>query len=178
MSITVTATAGAIDANSYQTVADVDDYFSKRAPIAVSEDWGEAEPEEKAAAVITATTWMESFIVWTGYVTSLTQALQWPRNSMVRRDGMSYVPSTEIPRELKNAHAELSRLFLTTDRTEESEVSVQGLTYLRASDVTLKFKDNTIGPQVFTKNIAGLLVSSWYTEITGIPQLNRDLLRS
>jgi hypothetical protein len=78
MAATIVATVGAANANSFQTIAEIDTYFEGRAPIAVSEGWIDADAAEKIASAITATIWMKSLIVWTGFITSLTQALPWP----------------------------------------------------------------------------------------------------
>lgn len=133
----------------------------------------------KIPALIMAQQQMTSLINWSGFVTSLTQKLPWPRNGMWGRNEMQSIPDNVIPDEVKWAQFELARLLINGDRTEEFDIDTNGITHLRAGPVTLKFKEyNNYGPGVIPQAVWGLLVPSWFSTITGVPQINLDLERA
>lgn len=123
---------GKSDANSYVTVAEVDTYHESHLYPAA---WIGASAEQKKAAVVMASRTLDAMVDWNGFRQSLGQALEWPRNN-ARRPGTGMSggigqgqrqargdvwESNVIPKPLKDATAELSRLLLTGDRTAESE---------------------------------------------------------
>lgn len=140
---------------------------------------GSYREDVKIPALIMAQQQMTELIVWTGFVADLVQKLPWPRNGMWGRNVMSSILSTVIPDEVKWAQFELARLLIATDRTEENEVVVNGITYLRAGPVTLKFKEyDNPGAPVIPMVVWSKLVPSWYSRIVGVVNTNRDLERA
>lgn len=99
---------------------------------------------------------------WTGVPATTTQALPWPRIGMFDRNGNG-IPSNVIPQALKDATAELARQFKVGDRTLDSDVSIQGITSVRAGSVAVSFKD-MIETQVIPSAVLDLLVPSWLTD--------------
>ena len=180
MAVTVVATPGAADANSFATVAEITAYYEARVPIEVADEWVEATPNEKAAAAVMATLWITSLIEWTGYPTSTTQSLPWPRTGMLKRSELEYVPDTEVPQEVKNLQAELARVLLGTDRLSENDIQANAITYLRAGPVTLKFSDtkSASGLGVIPEPFFNLLVPSWYENLFGVKSPNIELERA
>lgn len=179
VAITVIATPGASNANSFQTVAEIDEYYAGRVPESVRDEWLDADSSDKAAAAVMATRWMTALISWNGFPTSLDQPLPWPRNSMETRNGWSWVDNDIIPLEIKIAHAEFSRILLKADRLEESDVVKEGIIGLKAGPVSLTFRDNLYTqPQVIPQFVLDFLVPSWidqvYSQLTG----NRELRRA
>src|SRR4249920_2134085 len=100
MAVTVISTPGATDANSYQDVSEVDDYFLKRVPSSISEQWYDLDTSEKIAAVLMATQWTEALIHWSHFPTTQYQSLQWPQYGQWMRNGWTMVPDDIIPQEL------------------------------------------------------------------------------
>jgi hypothetical protein len=73
------------------------------------------------------------------------------------------IASDIIPIDLKNATAELARQFKVGDRTLDNDVSVQGLTSVRAGSVGLTFKE-MVEAKVLPDAVFNLLVPSWLTD--------------
>lgn len=99
---------------------------------------------------------------WTGSPATTTQALPWPRIGMFDRNGNA-IASNVIPQALKDATAELARQFKVGDRTLDSDVSIQGITSVRAGSVSVSFKD-MIETQTIPSAVFDLLVPSWLTD--------------
>lgn len=183
MAIAVIATVGAVNANSFQTVAEIDLYFQGRVPESVRTSWLDADSNDKDAAAVMATTYMTAMIDWSGYPTTLTQALPWPRNSMLARNHYQYILSNVIPQEVKNAHAELARLLLLTDRTAELDQQIEGLAQVKVGPINIGFRNpsgkgsSRIPFQIIPDFIIELLVPSWVEDYSGGAESNRELLR-
>lgn len=109
MALTVETGDGNPSANTYILVADVDTYFTDRANTV----WiGAAATKE--AALIVATQYIDNHYHkrWKGRRANETQALDWPRLSVVDDDGYSIL-STVIPQQLKDALAEAALRHIT-----------------------------------------------------------------
>ncbi len=178
MAVTLIATPGAADANSYETVAEANIYFANRLPLKPA--WV-GIGDLPAQALIMGTRSLDSLAVlhkrlirtqnsqyyltnraWTGAPTSSTQALAWPRTGMFDRLGRE-IPSNVIPQELKDALSELAGQFQKSDRTLDNDVSVQGITSIRAGSVSVSFKDG-IEAKVWTDAVWNLMPPSWFTD--------------
>jgi len=160
----VIATVGAANANSFQTVAEVDAYFVNRVPVASREEWTDADSEDKDAAVIMATIQMTALICWASYPTNLTQALPFPRTSLLAKNELEYVPNDVIPQEIKNAHAEFSRYLLLDERLDDSDVIKLGLQKVKAGPIDIQFLQKypvTHQPPVIPYSIINMIPSSW-----------------
>jgi len=105
---TLIATVGGTTSNSYVTVAAATVYFGDRLGNA---NWTAATADDKAAALITATGWLES-LEYYGDRASTTQALKWPRTD-VSCDGVE-ADATYIPTDIQAATAETAQALITT----------------------------------------------------------------
>lgn len=76
MTVTVVATVGSDEANSYLTVAQGDAIANT---MVATLKWGTATTAEKGRALITATRYLDQ-LEWIGAKASSTQALAWPRS--------------------------------------------------------------------------------------------------
>ena len=74
---TLVATAKATNANTYATRAEANQYHEDRP--AVGTTWASASNDQKDQALLWATKLMEALFDWTGYASTTTQALGWPR---------------------------------------------------------------------------------------------------
>ncbi len=124
------ATVGSSDANSYPTVAEADLYFSDRVH---SEAWDDFE--SKASVLITASQMLDWYVKWKGYRTTSTQSMLWPRVNVVRRDG-SEVADDIIPSEVKVAVYELALSSLEADRTADDPMA--GIEQVKAGSLMVK----------------------------------------
>lgn len=183
MPLVLDATVGGANSNSYLTVADAQNYFDARLPVA---GWDDADSKEvllvmatrtlnaimQAAKTIVypfnnGTAYYRVYRTWTGSPASTTQRLAWPRTGMFDRNGNA-IPSNVIPQDLKDAVAELAGQLGNSDRTLDNDVSVQGLKSVSAGSVSLSFKDY-IERKVLPDAVLDLLVPSWYTDEVLIP---------
>jgi hypothetical protein len=181
--LTIEATPGHASANSYGTVAEANAYFEARVPL--DPVWP-TSGEPAKAALIMATRVLDSLSVarrrlyrdggggphdrpyyvtsraWTGTVATATQALAWPRIGMFDRLGRA-IADTVVPQDLKNAQFELAGQLLIGDRTLDNDISLQGITSVKAGSVAVTFRD-LIARQVLPDAVLELLVPSWLTD--------------
>ena len=115
MALTLDATAKGASANAYCTRAEADSYHEARLH---NEDWDGASNAEKEAAIVWATSLLDTQMDWKGSKTTSAQFLRWPRTGVVDKEGAS-VDEDTIPQFLINATAEFARLLILEDRTAE-----------------------------------------------------------
>lgn len=175
---TIVATSGAVNANSYCTLAEAQAYFDARLPLS---GWDNAADQN--VLLLMATRLMERFANsarmlvpasggvpayyrtarhWTGAPATTTQKLSWPRTGMYTNTGV-LIPSDVIPDELKQAEAEFGGQLGLSDRTLDNDVIIQGLTSVRAGSVALTFKDQ-IFKQTIPDAVLDLLLPGWLTD--------------
>lgn len=106
MPVTVTATVGAADANSYLSVAAAD---SIAGTMLSTLKWGTATTDEKGKALINATRYLDQ-LEWVGTKATTTQALLWPREEAAC--GEKDYSSSVIPEEIKYATFDLADALL------------------------------------------------------------------
>jgi len=107
MAFTVETGSGAADSNSYVSVASADTYFSDRS----NTTWSAASTASKQAALVKATSYIDSMVSFIGFKTSGTQALKWPRYEAEDEDGYA-IASTTIPQKLKDCTCEFAVLVV------------------------------------------------------------------
>lgn len=131
MALTLIATAGASDANSYATVVEADAYHEEHL---YATNWSSAATATQDIALVWATRLLDEMMEWSGRKNTQTQALRWPRSLVFGPDGYP-VDSSVIPQFLKDATAEFARKLIEEDRTDEGSAR------------TLKgFKKLVVGP--------------------------------
>lgn len=178
MSFTLDATPGGANANSYETLAEAQDYFDSRLSLP---GWDNADSQEVLLAMGTRTldalaqpfktffpasggsaAYYRIRRQWTGSPATTTQRLAWPRIGMFDRNGNPIDP-TVIPQDLKDALSELAGQLGTNDRTLDNDVIVQGLTSIKAGSVALTFKSDIVA-QVIPDAVFNLMPQSWLTD--------------
>lgn len=178
MAVTIVATPGAVNANSFETKAEADLYFAARLPLTPS--WADAE--DPTAALAMATRILSAFgqpfrylipsaqapyyyrirRQWTGTPATTTQRLPWPRIGMFDANGNT-IPTNVIPEALKDAESELAGQLLMSDTTLDNAVSVGGITSVKAGSVSVSFKD-MIEAKVLPDAVWNLMPPSWFTD--------------
>ena len=122
MPTAIVTTIGAVNANSYVSLADSDLYFDDRLN---SQGWTTAAADDKQRALLMAAARLNDEN-WRGDRVKTTQSLAWPRNDVEKKDAISYgtfgygggfgfyeayLP-TEIPRPVVLAQMELALAYL------------------------------------------------------------------
>lgn len=106
MAVTIKATAGASDANSYLSVAAADDIANT---MLSTRGWSTATTDQKGQALINSTRYLDQ-LEWIGSKASTTQALLWPRDDAAC--GEKDYANTVIPEEVKLACFDLADALL------------------------------------------------------------------
>lgn len=144
MAVTIIATAGASNANSYATEAQARAYNDAHVSGATYTD---ADSDVQKRALVTATRLIDSFVTFKGYKTTSTQALEFPRTGVVDEvSGVVFDPTT-VPIDVTYATSEYARLLIVQDPTKPSDVDLAGLAAMKAGDVELTFRDPTTASQ-------------------------------
>ena len=170
----IVATAKSTTANSYCTLAEADQYHDNRP--AVSTTWADASENNKIRALLWATQLMESLFTWTGYATTTTQALGWPRTGLLERIDV-VLDSDVVPSEVKNAEAEFARQLLVANRGQDNEIESQGITSIKAGSVFLQFtaaQYNKVVPDVDYL----MIPQEWFSSVRGRMSATRILERA
>lgn len=145
MSIVVEDGTGLADAESYASVEFADDYHLTRGR---EETWVELDEVVKEQALRLASDYMvqEYRDRWAGYRRTLTQALDWPRWDVPRRDApgwygawRAFYDSNVVPEEVKRACVELA--FRAVDQ-DTLTVSAAGL----LPDLEPQVQSESVGP--------------------------------
>ncbi len=117
MAVTVVATVGSASANSFVTLAEADTYMEGKLPSPTT--WDAASDDTCNRALVSAARWL-SALAWLGDRADATQALSWPRSSVVDPtdpDGLEF-DTDEIPQALKDAQCELALLMVNAGTTD------------------------------------------------------------
>jgi hypothetical protein len=135
MALTLIATVGAANANSYTTVEEADAYHEAHL---YASTWTSASTEPKTAALVWATRLLDEACDWNGTKATNEQALRWPRGGVYDADGVPF-DTDEIPLTLKYATAEFARLLLASDRFQLRDDAKGGLQSVSAGPVSVTF---------------------------------------
>lgn len=137
MSLTIIATAGAPDANSFVTEAEQIAYMAARLNASAwTTTSGSTLTEDEKKALIEATREL-SAMRWQGRRVTGTQALSWPRQWAPDPDSpiQDYFDSTALPQRVKDACCELAFQFINA-----------GTTDVAAMDSATAVKRKKVGP--------------------------------
>jgi hypothetical protein len=145
--MTIIATAGAVDANSYITLEDAQAYFANRV---YTDLWDEADDQSKALITATQRLDQEGFM---GKRASTTQALKWPRTG-VYSDGI-LLASDVIPQKVKDATCELALSLGGTNVLEPPELAP--FHSLSVGPVSMVMKDQVVALESLPVQVARLL---------------------
>jgi hypothetical protein len=140
MALTVIETPGAANANSYVTLVEANDYMLTRLH---SETWDTFDDEQKKAAIISATSWLDALVRWTGAPTTTTQILGWPRTNMFTRNEQP-IPPMVLPFDLKKATSEFAFSVINEEFTAAGAgggTAGSNVSEIEAGPVRLKFAD-------------------------------------
>lgn len=132
MSVTLVATAGATDANSYLSDTDADALINNRLQVA---NWAAADADDQARALIMATNRIDQ-LTFQGWKSNTGQALKWPRIWTFDEDGYE-LDTASIPVVIQNATIEVALWLLNQNAASADPLQPTGLE---------AFKSATVGP--------------------------------
>lgn len=179
MALVLVATPGAANANSYLTLAEATAYYEGRL---TSVAWDNAADQE--ALLVMATRTINGYFLgrrtaimvegnvpayrvgarWTGAPADGVQSLAWPRAGMYNGNGYA-IAGTAIPRELKDATAELAIQTAGGNTTLDIASSVKGITSIKAGGVAIGFggqNSQTVTSKPLPDAVLMLIPPSWY----------------
>lgn len=143
MAVTLIATAGADNANTYCDLAAADAYFSDLR--LHDAEWASASIEDRSTALAWATRLLDEICNWKGVLATETQALRWPRSHVYDPDA-NLVDNTIIPAWLAHATAEFAFRLLQEDRTAESGRDLIGFEKLKVGPIYMQIDKYTCKP--------------------------------
>jgi len=132
-------TPGAANADSYASLIEATAYDAAYRGGIFDTIWTTSTDAKREAALRSAAHYLDASFVWTGTPVDAVQALVWPRNGMLSRNGFA-IGNTVIPQELKNAQSEFARQLLAADRAADDDVARMNLQSLGVGSVSLSFK--------------------------------------
>lgn len=148
------ATLGASDANSYATSEEADLYFADRMH---SSSWEALTKATKDQLMVTSSRMLDWHVKWKGIKTDTVQAMQHPREGMIRPDGTE-VGSGVLAPEVKIATYELAFMNISSDRLADDPLA--GIGQLEMSTLMIKAgpeKPNQTNAKPVPKHIYAIL---------------------
>lgn len=153
MAVTIEATVGSENSNSYVTLAEANSYFESRIG---SELWTVANNDKRAMALITAANDIDRLLNPNGTIASDTQAMNFPRVGLVDPKGRNVLP-TIIPVEIKKAQYEQAFYLLSTGGSiNNPAVLGKGILRAQVSSLHVTF-DKTFVPNSISKVVQTIL---------------------
>jgi len=157
MAITIVATAGASNANSYVTEAELTTYIENR--LHNSSTVSAATSDTNKKALVLATRLLDELIDWDGDPSDADdQALQWPRYGLYDDKG-NVLDEDTIPQRIKNATMEFACYLIDGDRTAEN--ATEGIKGLKAGSVELEFIESNPPERKVVPDAVFQMVSLW-----------------
>jgi hypothetical protein len=135
MAISIIATPGASNANSYCTLAEANTYHDQ-SRYHSKETWLEYSSNDRSRALIWASRLLDEMIRWDGTIVYTTGALRWPRYNVWHEDGYM-ITSTGVPQFVKDAASEFAYHLLIEDRTLETNRDTMGYEKIAIGDLKL-----------------------------------------
>lgn len=150
ITIVVEDGTGKVDANAFDSLANLDTYFSDRGNAA----WAAVvDAEVKKAAMVRASTYMTAVwqTSWKGRRLTRAQALDWPRlgastgdttnlqNFVITTSDGFLIGQNEIPREVKQAFAELSLRALAQDLLPDAAAGLSAVQYKKVEGIEIGY---------------------------------------
>jgi hypothetical protein len=176
MAVTIDATAGGANANSYLTLTATNDFVDAMVQNADVTDWGTGTTDSRNRALAYAAQRLdrERFL---GARATETQAMQWPRTGVRRPDTYintysvgfpfrvttDYYTDTEIPYEIKRAQVELA-VYLHNNKDGVSLSGLEDFKKLKIGSIELDTdKYGAVGadriPPMVERYLVGLRIS-------------------
>jgi hypothetical protein len=144
MAITIIATPGASNANSYCTLAEANTYHDE-SRYHSKETWLENTTSDRSRALIWASRLLDEMVTWDGAIVDTNGALRWPRYDVWHEDGYM-ISSTIVPQFVKDAASEFAYHLLIEDRTLETNRDTMGFEKIEIGDLKITVDKYTSKP--------------------------------
>lgn len=132
-----------VDANSYISVEDADDYFEG---IGYQSSWFEKATIDRERALMSGTQFIDNQYVYIGLKAEETQGLQWPREDAIDNNGFEV---TGVPKNIEQATCEAAIRTLSTSLY--TDVNTKGNIKLEKVDVIeVEYFDGTTTTNPYT----------------------------
>lgn len=149
--MTINSTPKDADAVSYLSVEEATSYFGGKYG---ADKWTTLSTTDQEKLLVSATRQIDSF-VFSGRKTDADQALEWPRQGIIDREGRSINQDT-CPKKLKDATCELAYWYWTEEDRLLSDTEIQQVDSYQAGPLNVKVAANKL---VFPKLVEQLLNS-------------------
>jgi hypothetical protein len=164
MALTIIATAGAADANSYATIAESNTYHEAHV---YGTNWiDNVDDEIKAQALVWATRLLDEKVRWIGQIADEAQALGWPRMYVYDQEGRD-IASDIVPQFVIDATSEFARLLVAEDRTAEPDTA--GIKWMKVGTLGMGLdkldRRSVLPPSVFS------IIKHYATIASGQPRI-------
>ncbi|MEA2018493.1 MAG: DnaT-like ssDNA-binding protein [Campylobacterota bacterium] len=134
MAITLDATVGGTDSNSYVTLDEADTYFLSRAN---SSEWSNITDDEVKKSLLISATDRVSLEKFDGFLSNTSQALTFPRTDLPLIDGRDV--DNIIPKTIKRAVYELAIHMVSVD-ISKPDLNDLPIEQLSVGSISLKYK--------------------------------------
>lgn len=177
MALTIIATPGAANANSFLSLAEAQAIVDAHTPVP---EWDDADSQE--ALLVMATRVLSAYFSgrkvlmhgpnpairtlprWTGAPADAVQRLPWPRSGMFDLNGNA-IGSGVIPEDLKIATTELALALAKEDTTGDNDAAAGGISSVKAGSVSVSFRNDLwVTSKPLPDAVIMYLVPSWYTD--------------
>ena len=170
--ITLDATVGGVDSNSYVTLDEANTYFLSRAN---SSAWNNITDDEIKKALLISATDRINYEKFDGFLSNTSQALSFPRTDLPLIDGRNV--DDIIPKQIKKAVYELAIHLKTVDISKKDLIDAP-ISELKVGSIGLKYQidknDNaTSSSQELPPFVLYLLDDLSYTAGNGVMQVFR-----
>ncbi len=132
--------SGVSGANSYVTIDDIDEYVLTNPH---DSTWTALTDPQKNGYAVWSCRVLNEQMNWDGWQIDVDQALDLPRSGLTDKNG-NFIDNDEIPAEVQNAQAELSRLLAISDRTADSDMA--GFKQIEVGSINLVSDKTDIPP--------------------------------
>jgi hypothetical protein len=166
--MTLIATIGGANSNSYPTLAYANSFFEN---MLLPNAWDSAVPDDQERALMTATQWLEEYD-YVGRAATLTQALKWPRFGIEDELILGLYDETETPIPLLNATCELAFYLLTLGPAGGAAALTTGLGPVSSLKI-----GNSVEVKYQQQSASGSATSVATTDTSGLPIHVARLLR-
>jgi len=153
MALVIDATVGGTSANSYATIAEIDEFVLSNPH---DTTWDDVSDANKIGYAIFATRVINERIAWYGWVAVQTQALDFPRGGIYDKNSYS-ISSSIVPTDIKNGQAEMARLLVDRDRTADPDTKGYREIYLGPIRLNIDKRD---APRALPASVYNIL--QWY----------------
>lgn len=121
MALIVETGSGSASADAYDSLANVDSYFTDRPTHSLFSTWDAATDANKESAIRQATEYLDTKYRWRGIRATSIQSLEWPREGVYNSRGLEL--TGQVPAKVKKAVAEMAARALSETLTADKDRS-------------------------------------------------------